>query len=374
MKLKIIILIVFILPLITIGQKYHFDFQKLNIIDTISSQEKIEKLRKDFRFDNIFVHIIKNQEKEDVTVLIYKKDNLWVVAVFEVYSSNTSSRIINVSKDNRYAYVISQGSISPRQTESTYKNLRCIDMQKNQFFSWDYYNYMFYWEPSNVTDFEFEKMDYLVDASKIVINEKYITILNSFFGNSDRDQQQSDVIQSGEYRIEEKKVIKTKNYDSESMQLKPVIYMGDIAVGMSTQEVKELLPNAKFLEKENQYDDCTEDNVMGFEIWEGDEHLCYTSSALSGGIINNLIVLAPKFWFGGIHVGSTLAQVLKLYPNARIVPNLLSDWETIFIKDLAIEVTFRTNNMNRIAVLKDEDFIKWQNKKNRVDFIRLLQK
>ncbi len=373
MKIKLVLFIVIFLPIIIYSQtKYHFDFEKLNIIDTIRTSGEIETLKGDFRFDNLFVRTIRNKKNEDVSALIFKKEKHWLVADLEIYSQNNTANLVAVSSDFRYAYVISEGNHSARQTETAYKSLHCIDMMKNLIFSGAYYDYMFYWEPSKVTDFEYEKLDYLIDNSQIIIDENHITVLNSFFCNFQKNQQQSNVIQSGKYKIDEGKLIKIRNYDPNSMQLKSIQYMGNIAVGMTTEEVQELHPNVKFIESANPYSDCADDNETGFEIWDGNELLGYSGNPLSEGIKDNLIVISPKFYFGSLHVSSTLSQVLKLYPNAKIIPNLLSDWEHIYIKELNIELTFKTNNDTRIGIYKDEEFVKWKNKKKQVDYIKLL--
>ncbi len=368
MKKQIFIFLLLHNFFITFGQElYSYQFEKIISIDTIHKNEVVNNLLSDIELFNnkYFISYYRN----DRIPFFYIKENDFCLALNLDFSDETNYNIIGLSDNQEFIYINGEGNHSARQTEVGYKNLYIINLKNFTFLNVQYYSSLVYWEPDE-TDFNSTK-EFVINSSKIVFNKNGITVLNQILNINDDSKVDYDVIQSGEYEFDKLQLKKIKFYDEKSMSFKPIKYIGDMAIGMTINDLKLVYPYVSFIEKENIYKTCTDENELGFEIWDGNELLGYANKNSIENRITNLKVISSIFKFGKINTNSTASEVLKYYSKSSVRLDLISDWEHIYIKELDIELVFKTNNNNRIAKYKNEDFIKLINGKVKVDFIEV---
>lgn len=371
MKQRIIILILLHNFFISFGQeKYVYQFEKIETIDSIQEKEVLDDLLNDVKlFDNkFFISYYGN----DRIPTLYKKEKDFCLSLNLDFSDETNYNIIGISENKQFIYINGEGNHSARQTEFGFKYLYIVNLKNNTFIQIQYYSSLVFWEPdeNDPNGFNVTKEN-TVNSSKIVLTENGLTVVSDFFSITNDEKIDYDIIQSGVYELDEFKLKKTKYYDAELMKFKPIKYVGDIAIGMTLEDLKLIYPYVSFIEKENDYNTCAEENITGFEVWDGNELLGYVSNNITENRIKNFIAISPTFNFGKLNVNSTAKQVLKYYPKSNVRLDSLTDWEHIYIKELNIELIFKTKETNRIGKYKNEEFVKLNNGELKVDFIKV---
>lgn len=371
MKQQIIILILLNNFFITFGQeKFVHQFEKIEAIDTIQKKEILNDLLSNVKlFDNKF--FISYYDNDRIPTF-YKKEKDFCLSLNLDFSDETNYNIVGISENKQFIYINGEGNHSARQTEFGFKYLYIVNLKNNTFMQIQYFSSVVYWEPNENDPNEFNiTKENTVNSSKIVITENGFTVVSDIFSITNNEKIDYDVIQSGEYELDEFKLKKTKYYDAELMKFEPLKYAGNIAIGMTLEDLKLIYPYVSFIEKENVYKTCAEENITGFEVWDGNELLGYVSNNITENKIKNFIAISSTFNFGKLNVNSTAKQVLKYYPKSNVRLDLLTDWEHIYIKELNIELIFKTNETNRIGKYKNEEFVKLKNGGLKVDFIQV---
>lgn len=371
MKREIAVLILLLSFLISFGQeKYSYNFEKIVDIDTIYQKDTISSLLSNEKLFNgkFFISYYKNSRIPS----FYIKEKSYCLCIDLGFSDETNYKIIGQSEDQQFIYINQQGSHSSRQTEFEDRYLYIIDVKNKSYLNLQYYSSVAYWEPRTEDPASFNIItEHTVTSSKICLNKNGLTVTDDFFSISDSAKVDMEVIRSGEYKLDKHRLKKIKYYDTESMSFKPIKYIGAIAIGMSLEDLLFVYPYASFQEKENSYATCANELSLGFEVWDSDELLGFVNNFISENKITNFKAISPKFNFGKISTNTTAKEILKLYPKSNVRLDLLTEWEHIFIKELNIELVFKTNENNRIGIYKDEQFIKLKNGKAKADFIQI---
>ncbi len=349
-------------------EKYSYEFEKIIATDTISAQDQIADIVSGAElYDGKF--LISYYENDRIP-LLYKKEKDILISYNLDFADETNYELIKQSANKQYLFITGKGSHSARQTEFGYKTFYTIDVQNNKFVNFQYYSSMTFWAPNEEDPAGFTvTQEFTVTNSQLLIIEDIITVLSYFVSLTNEATRDNDVIKSGEYIIEESQIKKVKYYDENSMTFRPIRYAGKMAIGMTLDDVKLIYTDVDFVEKENSYRTCADENQQGFEIYDGTELLAFVPNELSENKILNLIILSPKINFGKISTNSTAQQILKTYPKSNVRLDSLSDWEHIYIAELNIELVFKTNENNRIAAYKKEVFSKLKNGSAKSDFI-----
>jgi hypothetical protein len=371
MKKRIIILILLNNFFITFGQqKYIYQFEKIEVLDTIQKKEILNDLLSNVElFDNnFFISYYGN----DRIPAFYKKEKEYYLSLNLGFSDKTNYNIIGLSENKQFIYINGEGEHSTGQTNYEYKILYIVNLKNNTYLEIQYYSSMVFWKPdeNDPSGFNVTKEN-TVNSSKIVLTENGFTVVSDIFSITNNEKIDYDIIQSGEYELDEFKLKKTKYYDAELFKFEPIKYAGNVAIGMTLEDLKLIYPYVSFIEKENIYSTCAEENIIGFEVWDGNELLGYVSNNITENKIKNFIAISSTLYFGKLNVNSTAKQVLKYYPKSNVRLDLLTDWEHIYVKELNIELIFKTNETNRIGKYKSEEFVKLKNGELKVDYIQV---
>ena len=351
-------------------ERYTYAFEKLNTIDTIYKQTLIDSLKSTSEYikNNFFVIDWSTKDNGDFKALIKSHQGIAIIyeLPFPTGLANVSN-IISGSSNNAYIYATIESRSGSRGSEHTDQELYIIDVINTSYTSIEAYSFSHSWEMNDKD--ELLRDDYNIRNTEIIINEKNVIVLNTCFENSQKVQCEN---LGGEYELNDQKVRKIKTYDKETMQLKPIQYTGDVAIGMTLEDIKLIYPNVRFEEVSNKYGTCADDDTTGFEVWNEDSELMMFV-IMNGKIpnrIRSIVVTSPKFNFKNINLGLTVVEVFKLYPKANFRLDSLTDWEHLFIEDLNIELVFQTQDNNRIGIYKNDDFVKLKRKNARIDYIR----
>lgn len=371
MKQQIIFLILILNFLISFSQeKYVYEFEKIEAIDTIQKKEILNDLLSNAKlFDNKFFISYNDNEKIPT---FYKKEKDFCLSLNLGFSEETSYNIVGLSENQEFIYINGEGEHSTGQTNYGYKYLYIINLKKNTYLEIQYYSSIVFWEPNENDPNEFNIIkENTVNSSKIALSKNGFTVISNIFSITNDEKIDYDVIQSGEYELDEFKLKKTKSYNTEFMKFTPIKYVENIAIGMTLEDLKLVYPYISFIEKENIYQTCMDESALGFEVWDGTELLGYVDNNLSDNKIKNLKVISPRFNFDKLNTNTTASEILKYYPKSNVRLDNLTEWEHIYIKELNIELVFKTNDTNRIGKYKNENFMKLKNGTTKVDFIQV---
>lgn len=351
-------------------EKYSYEFEKIVATDTISTPDQIADIVSGAElYDGKFLI---SYYENDRLPLLYKKEKDILISYNLDLTDETNYEFVKQTANKQYLFIIGKGSHSARQTEFGSKTFYIIDVLNNAFLNFQYYSSMTYWAPNEDDPSGFNvTQEFTVTNSQLLVSEDLITVFSDFISLTSEATLDADVIKSGQYRIEKSQLRKISLYDENSMTFKPIRYVGKMAIGMTLDDVKLVYPDVNFVEKENSYSTCADDNQNGFEVFDGNQLLAFVPNELSENKILNPIILSPKINFGKISTNSTAQQILKTYPKSNVRLDLLSDWEHIYIQELEIEVVFKTNENNRIAAYKKEVFSKLKNGSAKPDFIEI---
>jgi len=371
MTKRIIILILLNNFFVTFGQeKYAYEFEKIEAIDTIQKKEILNDLLSDVKlFDNkFFISYYGN----DRIPTFYKKEKDYCLSLNLGFFDKTKINIVGLSENKQFIYINEEGNHSARQTEFGYKYIHIVNLKNNTSLQIQYFSSVVFWEPNenDPNGFNVTK-EHTVNSSKIALNKNGMTVTTTIFSITNDEKIDYEIIQSGEYELGEFKLKKTKFYNTELMKFEPIKYIGNIAIGMTLEDLKLIYPYASFIEKETIYKTCADANTLGFEVWDGNELLAYVNNNITENRITNFIAISSAFNFGKLNINSTARQVLKYYPKSNVRLDLLTEWEHIYVKEFNIEFIFKTNEASRIGNYKNEDFVKLKNGETKVDFIQV---
>lgn len=346
-------------------EKYSYDFEKLEVVDTIYIKSHIDTLLPESKFvsNNFFI----NEDQPQIT-LIKKSNSYWLVYLLPFESgTNSFYSIIGESEDRKYFFVKTQSNNISRGTENIDKAFYIIDVINNSYTSLENYTFSHGWEFGEKG--ELVRDDHSIKNSEIVVNKNNFIVLNSCFDHFELVE--CDNL-GGEYELQNQKLKKIKSYDRKTMQLKPIQYVGDIAIGMTFEDIRLLYSNVRFEEVPNKYGTCADDDVNGFKIWNENNELMMLV-IMNGEMpsrIKYIVVTSSKYNFNNINTNLTIEEAFKAYPKANFRLDALTEWEHLFIQELNIELVFETQENNRIGIYKNEEFLKLKRKKAKIDFIR----
>lgn len=355
---KLFLLFIAFLLAKSYGQnQYIRDFEKLGILDTIHSQEKINLLKNESSlvFENGFVSVWRAKDGEDLKVLIKPEHTYWLVIGFPFEDGDDlhSSFEINGLTENRkyllgstyYSFV---GHGAGGGNETGQKQLVIMDMDNNSFVSLDTYDYELQWQFEEGS--ENQTSQSTLDMANIVVDNNKVTILNNCF--EDRELKPCGDA-GGVYEIRDQKLIKTKYYNPQKKQMRAVKHIGNLALGMTIEDLSSIYPNSNPVLTGNKYGTCPDtDGVLGYEISNGDELLCFVTT--EDNLIYSFLALSPSFSFGKITINSTAEEIMQFYPKAKWRIDAANNWEHAYIEELDAEVTFETNASNRVGIYKSD--------------------
>ena len=218
-------------------------------------------------------------------------------------------------------------------------------------------------------------------AKKLIVLESDFSINET--GDNNRDETDvkfgfSDAA-SGIYEIQEQKLIKTHYYDIYAKKMKPIIYAGNLGVGMVVRDIYDIYNYGTIeLRETPQWVYGYDSEELGYELWVSEKLLYFLIIPDFYSDIRRieyLTVISPDIFIKGLHTGMTVEDILQQYPKAVLNIDDLNDWEYIYIPELKIILEFQSEKHNRIAQYKlnEKDgslnAIKILDKTRKVDFI-----
>lgn len=391
---KIFLIIIILFCFKSNGQEnYSYKFEKMAITDTIYKKAEVDSLKNNSTYiyrDFFFADRYFKYETQGTILCLLKKENeYWIsYAVPYEYGPYPSTNLIGPSENKNY-FLAAAGSTyvshgGGQGNEGTIEKLIIIDTENNSSITLDSYRSDKYWvyedNSEDLKDSGENSMD-----SKYIFENNQLKILNTCFNAEGKIECPNP---GGVYEFQNDILKKIKNYDPNTKGFKTINYIGDIALGMTLEEMNSVLPYSGFIEKDNIYGNCA-DETTGFEVSNNNKILGFalTKEIKQGNAekakeehsdeyidsenlkIYKFIVLSSEFNFEKININTKVSEVMKFYPKANVRLDLLSEWEHIYIQELNIELVFKTDESNRIGVYKNETFVKLKNKKAKPDFI-----
>ena len=389
---KILLLIIIHFYFVSKGQeKYTYDFEKLGVTDTIYDNETIKSLKNDSQFiyaDYFFVSRHFDGEIDgDINCLIKAKKDYWISYSLPFdydYRPGNSTSLIGPSENKNYFFASSYNNHlshgGGHGNENTIKNLMIVNIQETSYIQIVSYTEDMFWDTAENGEQSSNKS---IMSSNYILENNHLTILNTCF---DDDEISNCPNSGGLYEIKNNRVRKIKNYEPLKKGFTTTInYAGDIAIGMTLEEIQLAYPNALFSKTDNPLATCA-NSKTAIKVWDDKQLLGY---ALTKQITENtnvnpdsddyidksnektyqFIVVSPMINFEKINTNTTAEEVIKLYPKANVRLDSLTEWEHIYIEELNIELVFKTDEKNRIGIYKNERFVKLKNKKTKLDFI-----
>lgn len=370
-------------------ERYNYEFEKLATTDTIVDKEQIRilKTESEYNYPSYFVvgRYFEGENDKEIFCLIKEENNYWVsYAISNEYGFGFGSvNIIGPAANKNYFLVSSYYNYlshgGGHGNENTIKELIIIDIENNSSVQLESYTRDYSWQFAEDGEaYDANNEDIMV--SNYVFDTNFLTIVNTCFINQNIE---TCLNPGGLYEFSKEKLKKIKNYNAEKMGFVPIQYIGEIAIGMTLEDLKLVYPNGQIFKKENTFGTCAEAKI-GFEVWDENTLLGFAitkpirenSGNSDEEIIDyanekiiNFLVLSVTLNVGKINTNSTASEVLKMYPKANVRLDLLSEWEHIYLKELNSELVFKTNDSNRIGVYKNEIFVKLKNKNAKIDFI-----
>jgi hypothetical protein len=369
-------------------EKYIYEFEKLAITDTIFTKDIVDTLKIDieYNYDDYFFadRYFKGEIDGTIHCLIKKKNDYWIsYAIPYEYGPGQSTSLIGPSENKKYflasSYYNHLSHGGGHGNENTIEKLIVIDIENNSAAQIESYIYDMFWN-----DDESSGKNYII--SKFIFENNYLIILNTCI-NSEGIEDCKNL--GGLYEFKNDRLKKIKKYNPTKMGFTTITYIGDIAIGMTLEELRLVYLNAIFTEKENKYGSCAE-SKNGYEIWNNNKLLGfaltksinekieytetdinYSNEKIANEKITSFIVLPSNYNDVKINENITAYEVLKNYPKANIRIDSLTEWEHIFIKELNMEFVFKTDENSRIGIYKNEQFVKLKNKKAKPDFIEI---
>ena len=142
----------------------------------------------------------------------------------------------------------------------------------------------------------------------------------------------------------------------------------NIKIGMTLADVKAVHPKANIKEVPNKYGNCADDDYTGYEIRERNKLIAFVILNTDQKI-KRIVVTSPKFKFNGVNTKSTVDDILKHHPEAKLSMNSLDDWEYIYLQNPDMTIGFETDENSRIGIYDDETVVGIKRKSASVDFI-----
>lgn len=373
-------------------------FEKLSVIDTIRNPLEINRLKSEANIIDSNLFLIENYQKDNLylSILVFRKDKNWIVyeTPFEMYKAFVGFK--GYSNERNYAFFEIEYFGYGTNYNTEISELYIIDLVNDSYTAFQSKSY--YHSFDHKEDGKPIFIDYSMNTSQIIINNKMITVIESniYFGGEKENncsQYGAYDTKSGIYEIQDQKLIKTHYYDTNTKQMKPLIYAGNVAIGMALRDF--IGSNNWSIEEVSclnyGYDVCYSEETgeeNGMEIWligqyGKKEELLYflivPDRYSDVKRIEYLTVISPEIEVHGLYTDMTVEDVFSKHPDAKSYIDLISDWEYIYIENLNLKVIFKTDKHNRIAQYKlnEKDgsaiMTKISDKTRKVDFIEILK-
>jgi len=345
-----------------IGQsKAVIEFYPLSPIDTISSLENVEKLKRidHLKNDNYFFAV--GYRNKDGLFFLKKNRNKWIVFDFEfnlIFGSNNSISKIQKESENFISiqiYRAPSGSCS-----NIYGFLSLLDIENCKIVNFSNYNSTECYDTNGKVSSKGEcKADLEVKNDIIKIN------------STKKHDDGLYCAESAEYRIENNTLIKTKYYSEATKTFFPIRCFENICTGRNFNDFKKEFPKATFKEIPlfaYGYDS----DKLGYEMSINGKVQIFL--AVSEEKIAGISFVSPVYEFNGINTTTTILEVFEKYPKIKIHIDLISGWEYVYLKKERIKLNFKTDTSTSIGIYGDdpEDGTTSIKRKNaKIDFIQL---
>jgi hypothetical protein len=149
---------------------------------------------------------------------------------------------------------------------------------------------------------------------------------------------------------------------------------GKLTIGMPVTSLQQLYPDMK-TEERPVYEYGVDGETMGILLKNQAQPYLYLWTMKGDSKIHGITALSPDLQTpNGLKVGSTVAEILTLYPNCEAGISYIDDTEFIYIEDLGLRFEFLTDPDSRIGEYDFNDdpqpeFLKFKSKTAKVDRI-----
>lgn len=364
MKNIFLLVCFFCLKTLQAQDRYLYEFEKLPNVSLVKDYREIEKFKQEAT--NIFdaclfytTHYLVNNVIS--SAIFYRKGDDWIVYETPFGGDRMFLHFVGYSDDKQYAFFqVESISHIARGSETNSSEFYIIDLENATFtnFETNYYQHHWWYSDEDNTSFD----SFYSIKSQIIIDGNKLVVLESDFHIGEEDNKKDEFYedfglhdsQSGIYEIQDQKIVKTHYYDSKTKRMKPIIYAGEIAIGMVLRDIMEIYNPSYGIELKEvpQFTYGYDSEEIGYELWVSDKPLYFMIISKHNSEIKRikqLTVLSPEISVQGFNTGMSLENILNKYPKAKLNIDLINDWEFIFIKELNVKFVFKTNNSNRIG-------------------------
>lgn len=358
MKKNILLLCVTLFSFFKSNAQFSILAEKLPVLDTIYTQGEIDKLNQ-FRQQYFTADLFTVSKYKNLggLMLIARKKNYWLA--FALPSDNFSEKN-NISYNGKCFYYTTFSTHASRGNLIANRYLNIINPLKDIYFELPVMINQENYDP----EINNGKAEIKSCNCKVVLEQDMITIFQ--FSNN-----LTDCLGNGVYKIDNDKLIRYRFYDENNYRMSEVRWAGKLATWMTLDDVTAVYPDAAVSKIEDRFGICADDERPAYSLTEDTDSLAFLFLDTDEKYIRKILVRSDKIKFNNIHTGMTAGDVVKLYPAAAIVTDLLSDNEYIVLKDPAVKLIFNTTEKNRVGKYSHERMTGLQRPSAKIDYIEI---
>lgn len=356
---SVVCIVILMMTFYPLKAQFTYEMIPLEVLDTIFDKAAIEKLRKEqlhyLSPDYFTVGVYK---KSGGLCLIAREGNRWLAMSLPADNSMENKKLQYNGTYIFYETFSTHASRGISNSNGTFNLIdpvrkTCVEVPVTA--NLETYN----------TDSEDATGQAISCRSNVILQNNELHVVSFSSGNS-------DCIQSGVYKIEDRELKKVKHLDESRYAMVDVRWAGKIATYMNLDEVKSAYGYATVEPVTDSYSNCAAGEVVAQQItWGNDTLAVVLLNADDLQLVRTIIVLSDKIPFGKVHKGLTAKELFQLYPKEKLQADLLSDDEYVYLDDLQIKVVFKTTEANRVGKYDDEEYKGLKRPDAVIDFIEV---
>jgi hypothetical protein len=356
---RVVSIVILMMTFYPLKAQFTYEMIHLEVLDTIFDKGAIEKLRKEqlhyLTPDYFTVGVYK---KSGGLCLITREGNHWLAVSLPADNSMENRKL---QYNGRYIYYETFSTHASRGISGSNGTFNLIDPVRK--------TYVEVPVTANLETYDTDSEDAtgqeISCRSKVILQNDELHVVNFSSGNS-------DCIQSGVYKIEDRELKKIKHLDESRYAMVDVRWAGKIATYMNLDEIINAYGYATVEPVTDSYSNCAAGEVIAHQItWGNDTLAVVLLNTDDLQLVRTIIVLSDKIPFGKVHKGLSAKELFQLYPKAKLRADLLSDDEYVYLEDLKIKVVFKTTESNRVGKYDDEEYKGLKRPDAVIDFIEV---
>lgn len=356
---RMVCIVILMMTLNQVKAQFTYEMTPLEVLDTIYDKGSIDKLRNEqlhyLSPDYFTVGVYK---KSGGLCLIAREGSYWLAMSLPADNSMENKKL---QYNGTFIFYETFYTHASRGISGSYGNFNLIDPVRKTSVE--------VLVAVNLETYNIDSEDAIGQEtscrSKVILQNNELHVVSFSSGNS-------DCIQSGVYKIQDRELKKVKHLDESRYAMVDVRWAGKIATYMSLDEIKTAYGYATVESVTDSYSNCAAGEMVAHLItWGNDTLAVVLLNAEDLQLVRSIIVLSEKIPFGKVHKGLTAKELFQLYPKAKLHADLLSDDEYVYLDDLQIKVVFKTTESNRVGKYDDEEYKGLKRPDAVIDFIEV---